>query len=148
MDQSSRESGGTGAAPSTGSTEQANRQWASNQQHNQGAGATATTELARHYGDHTRAGGAGGMPAELARRAREQTSAAADAIYQQGARAGEYMTRNVQEYPATALLIAGAIGYGMAYLIHGGWSSLAASKGGQHGRQDSAGWRHDRHGDH
>ena len=42
--------------------------------------------------------------------------------YDQGARAGEYVTRNVHQYPATALLIAAAVGYGVAYLIHGGGS--------------------------
>jgi hypothetical protein len=41
-------------------------------------------------------------------------------VYDQGSRAGEYMTRNVHQYPATALLIAAAVGYGAAYLIHGG----------------------------
>ena len=37
---------------------------------------------------------------------------------EQSARAGEYVTRNVHENPYAALLIAGAIGYGLAYLIH------------------------------
>jgi len=37
---------------------------------------------------------------------------------EQGARAGEYVTRNLHENPYAALLIAGAIGYGVAYLIH------------------------------
>jgi hypothetical protein len=44
-------------------------------------------------------------------------------MYDQGARAGQYVTRNVHEYPATALLIAAAVGYGLAYLLHGGGSS-------------------------
>ncbi len=39
-----------------------------------------------------------------------QASAASDALYQQSARAGEYMTRNVNQYRLPALLIAGAIG--------------------------------------
>lgn len=53
---------------------------------------------------------------DLARRAGEQT-------YEQGARAGQYLTRNVNEYPLAALLIAGAVGYGMAYLFHSNWQS-------------------------
>jgi hypothetical protein len=39
-------------------------------------------------------------------------------VYEQGRRAGEYLTRNVNEYPLAAVLIAGAIGYGIGYLIH------------------------------
>jgi ElaB/YqjD/DUF883 family membrane-anchored ribosome-binding protein len=43
---------------------------------------------------------------------------AATTAYQQGARAGGYVSRYAAEQPLTALLIAGAIGYGVAYLIH------------------------------
>ena len=60
----------------------------------------------------------GATAQELARRAREQAGMAGDALYQQGARAGEYLTRNVNDYPLAAVLVAGAIGYGLAYLIH------------------------------
>jgi ElaB/YqjD/DUF883 family membrane-anchored ribosome-binding protein len=56
---------------------------------------------------------------DFANRAREQAAPTAQAVYDQGARAGEYVTRNVHQYPATALLIAAAVGYGLAYLIHG-----------------------------
>lgn len=42
---------------------------------------------------------------------------------EQASDAGEYVTRNVQEYPFAALLIAGLIGYGIAFLIHTSWSS-------------------------
>ena len=59
----------------------------------------------------------------LWRRAREQANVAGDVLYRQGQRAGEYLTQNVNEYPLTALLIAGMIGYGMAYLIHSQWQS-------------------------
>jgi ElaB/YqjD/DUF883 family membrane-anchored ribosome-binding protein len=58
---------------------------------------------------------------DLTRQAREQASAAGDVLYAQGARASEYMTRNVAQYPLTAVLIAGAIGYLTAYLIHTSW---------------------------
>jgi vacuolar-type H+-ATPase subunit H len=63
----------------------------------------------------------GATAQELARRAREQAATASDVIYQQGTRAGEYLSRNVNEYPLAALLIAGAVGYGLAYLIHARW---------------------------
>jgi ElaB/YqjD/DUF883 family membrane-anchored ribosome-binding protein len=63
---------------------------------------------------------------DLTRQAREQAAAAGDVLYQRGARAGEYVTRNVTQYPLTAVLLAGAIGYLTAYLIH---SSSSASAG-------------------
>jgi ElaB/YqjD/DUF883 family membrane-anchored ribosome-binding protein len=47
-----------------------------------------------------------------------QASRAASAVYQQGARAGESVSRYTTEQPLTALLIVAAIGYGIAYLIH------------------------------
>jgi hypothetical protein len=50
----------------------------------------------------------------VARRAREQASMAT-------ARAGEYLARNVDEYPLPALLLAGFVGYGLGYLIHTRW---------------------------
>ena len=43
---------------------------------------------------------------------------AANAVYQQGARAGGSVSRYAAEQPLTALLVAAAIGYGVAYLIH------------------------------
>ena len=53
----------------------------------------------------------GGAPT-LAQQARAQAS-----------QAGDYLARNVQEYPFGALLVAGLIGYGIGFLIHTGWSS-------------------------
>ena len=53
----------------------------------------------------------GGAPT-LTQQAREQAS-----------QAGEYLTRNVQEYPLAAVLVAGLVGYGLGYLFHTGWSS-------------------------
>jgi ElaB/YqjD/DUF883 family membrane-anchored ribosome-binding protein len=47
-----------------------------------------------------------------------QAEQAAQAVYQQGARAGGYLSRYAAEQPLSALLVAGAIGYGLAYLIH------------------------------
>jgi ElaB/YqjD/DUF883 family membrane-anchored ribosome-binding protein len=79
-----------------------------------------TSATVRHLSEQARAAVAdpGATAQELARRAREQAAIAGDALYQQGTRAGEYLTRNVNEYPLAALLIAGAVGYGLAYLIH------------------------------
>ena len=81
--------------------------------------------MARNIGDQALAAAAdpAATAQELARRARDQASAAGDVLYRQGQRAGEYLTQNVNEYPLTALLIAGMIGYGLAYLIHSQWQS-------------------------
>jgi ElaB/YqjD/DUF883 family membrane-anchored ribosome-binding protein len=53
-----------------------------------------------------------------ARQVSGQASQAASKVYEQGAWAGGYITRYTAEQPLTALLIAAAIGYGIAYLIH------------------------------
>ncbi len=76
--------------------------------------------MARHVGEQARsaATSAGATAQDLVQRARTQTGAATETLYRQGARAGAYLTRNVNEYPLTALLIAGTIGYLTAYLIH------------------------------
>jgi ElaB/YqjD/DUF883 family membrane-anchored ribosome-binding protein len=47
-----------------------------------------------------------------------QASQAATAVYEQGAQAKGYVSRYAAEQPLSALLIAGAIGYGIAYLVH------------------------------
>jgi ElaB/YqjD/DUF883 family membrane-anchored ribosome-binding protein len=39
-------------------------------------------------------------------------------LYDQGSQSGEYLRQYVAQQPLTALLIAGAIGYTLAYLIH------------------------------
>ena len=54
----------------------------------------------------------------VAREVGNKVDQAATTAYQQGARAGGYVSRYAAEQPLTALLIAGAIGYGLAYLIH------------------------------
>ena len=48
----------------------------------------------------------------------KQVGDAAATTYRQGVRAGEYVSQNTAEQPLLALLIAGAIGYGIAYMIH------------------------------
>jgi hypothetical protein len=50
--------------------------------------------------------------------AAKQIGDTATKTYQQGARTGEYLSRNTAAQPLLALLAAGAIGYGIAYMIH------------------------------
>ena len=61
---------------------------------------------------------AGVQAMDTARDVANQASQAANAVYQQGARAGDSVSRYAAEQPLTALLIAAAVGYGIAYLIH------------------------------
>jgi hypothetical protein len=66
---------------------------------------------------------------DVARRAGEQASLAT-------AQAGEYLARNVNEYPLPALLLAGFVGYGLGYLVHtrwhaGRWENRAEIEEGQ-----------------
>jgi hypothetical protein len=55
-----------------------------------------------------------GTVEDVARRA----GAAGEQVYQQAARASEYMTENVKAYPLVAVFVAGLIGYASGYLIH------------------------------
>lgn len=61
---------------------------------------------------------AGEVAQDVARQVSNQASQAATALYQQGSTAGTYVSRYAAEQPWTALLLAAAIGYGIAYLIH------------------------------
>jgi ElaB/YqjD/DUF883 family membrane-anchored ribosome-binding protein len=87
-----------------------------------GIDATAISEqpesTAPTFSDQARSADLSATAQELGRRAREQASMASDALYQQGARAGKYLTRNVHQYPFQALPVAGLIGYGLGFLIH------------------------------
>ena len=47
-----------------------------------------------------------------------QAKQVASNLYDQGSRSGEYIRQSVAQQPLTALLIAGAIGYALAYLVH------------------------------
>ncbi|MGE5268686.1 MAG: hypothetical protein ACM3JG_03320, partial [Thiohalocapsa sp.] len=82
------------------------------------------SETARNAGEQLRSATAkaGTTAQDLARQARDQLGPTADMLRAQGTRAGEYLTRNVNEYPLTALVVAGLLGYGLAYLIHSRWS--------------------------
>ena len=53
-----------------------------------------------------------------AREVGNKAGQAATSLWQQGGRAGGYVSRYTADQPLTALLIAGALGYGLAYLIH------------------------------
>jgi len=142
MDQSSRESGTTGMATSTMAAGHQHDGGSEHQHDQSGCTSRAMTGTLRSVGEQARSAAAStsATAQEIARRAREQASAATDTVYQQGARAGEYMTRNIREYPAAALLIAGAVGYGLAYLIHGGgWSSLGRSKSDSRSKSEHPG---------
>jgi ElaB/YqjD/DUF883 family membrane-anchored ribosome-binding protein len=61
---------------------------------------------------------AGELIKGAARDAGNQAGQAATALYQQGANAGGYLARFATEQPITAMLVAAACGYGLAYLIH------------------------------
>jgi ElaB/YqjD/DUF883 family membrane-anchored ribosome-binding protein len=61
---------------------------------------------------------AGELVQGTARQASNQATQAATNLYQQGSRAGDFISQYAAEQPVTALLVAGAIGYGLAYLIH------------------------------
>jgi ElaB/YqjD/DUF883 family membrane-anchored ribosome-binding protein len=49
----------------------------------------------------------------------KQAADLASKTYKQGMAASDYVSRNTAEQPLVALLIAAAVGYGLAYIIHG-----------------------------
>jgi len=55
---------------------------------------------------------------DVAREVGSQVDQAVTSADRQSARAGRYVSRYAAEQPLTTLLVAGAIGYGLAYLIH------------------------------
>jgi ElaB/YqjD/DUF883 family membrane-anchored ribosome-binding protein len=61
---------------------------------------------------------AGDRAQEFARHTGRQATAAAEGLYGQGNEVRNVIERTIVESPWPALLIAGAIGYGMACLIH------------------------------
>jgi ElaB/YqjD/DUF883 family membrane-anchored ribosome-binding protein len=56
---------------------------------------------------------------DVAQKASAQAREAAGEAYAQGERAARDLARRVEEQPLAALMIAGAVGYAMAYLLHG-----------------------------
>jgi ElaB/YqjD/DUF883 family membrane-anchored ribosome-binding protein len=73
--------------------------------------------MARDFGEQARTV-ANSAAQALPPRAREQAMAAGDMIYRQTAWTGDYLVRQVNENPMTAVLIAAAMGYTLAYMIH------------------------------
>jgi hypothetical protein len=61
---------------------------------------------------------AGSTVKSAAIEAGKQVGDAAAKTYRQGVQASEYVSRNTAEQPLLALLIAAAVGYGIAYMIH------------------------------
>lgn len=61
---------------------------------------------------------AGDVIQGVAREVGNQAGQAATTLYQQGSSAGNYVSRYASEQPWTALILAAAFGYGLAYLIH------------------------------
>lgn len=51
---------------------------------------------------------------EIARQVRDQAGKAADDLYRSGS---EYVSRQVETYPLSALVVAAAVGYGLGYLF-------------------------------
>ena len=51
---------------------------------------------------------------EIAQRVRDQAATVADDLYRSG---GEYVSRQVETYPLTSVLLAAAVGYGVGYLV-------------------------------
>ena len=55
---------------------------------------------------------------ELLQNVAPQAKEVASNLYERGSQSGEYARQVAAEQPVAALLIAAAIGYGLAYLIH------------------------------
>ena len=51
---------------------------------------------------------------EIVDRIRDKAGNVADDLYRSG---GEYLSRQVETYPLTSLLVAAAVGYGLGYLV-------------------------------
>ena len=77
--------------------------------HAKSAAGDALTSMAEHLGEQAQ---------DVAGRVRDQAADTTKAVYEQGRRAGDYLSRNAESNPLTALLVAGAVGYALSYLIH------------------------------
>jgi ElaB/YqjD/DUF883 family membrane-anchored ribosome-binding protein len=95
-----------------------------------GATINEAATMARAAGEQawSAASDAAATAQDLTRQAREQASAAGDVLKEKGARTSEYVTQNVTQYPLTAVLLAGAVGYLTAYLIHASWPASEGAK--------------------
>lgn len=61
---------------------------------------------------------AGGKIRDAAIKTSKQVGDVATKTYKQGAQAAEYLSSNTAKQPLLALLVAGAVGYAIAYMIH------------------------------
>jgi ElaB/YqjD/DUF883 family membrane-anchored ribosome-binding protein len=57
------------------------------------------------------------MAQDMARQAAQQAGAAAESVYNQSLEAREMLERAVVQNPLLSLLVAGAVGYGLACLV-------------------------------
>jgi ElaB/YqjD/DUF883 family membrane-anchored ribosome-binding protein len=80
------------------------------------SGIDAATQVGGGLADKART--AATQAGSTIRQAATEARVAADYVSKQGAQAAQYVSRNTAEQPWAALLIAGAIGYALAYLVH------------------------------
>jgi hypothetical protein len=101
--------------------------------------ANQVSTLVRNVGEQawSAASTAGGTAQEMMRQARDQVSGVSGAMMESGSRANDYIARNINEYPLAALLIAGAVGYGVAYLMHNSWQGQGEPRAAGSRRTDS-----------
>jgi ElaB/YqjD/DUF883 family membrane-anchored ribosome-binding protein len=84
------------------------------------AGITSAVENASDFAGKARTAAvqAGSTIRDAAIETSKQVGETAAKTYAQGSQAAEYVSRQTAEQPLLALLVAGAIGYGIAYMIH------------------------------
>jgi hypothetical protein len=80
------------------------------------AAAETVADLAHRA--RTKAVETGGVIREAAMESGKQVGDFAAQTYRQGVRASEYVSRNTAEQPFLALLAAGIVGFGLAYMIY------------------------------
>jgi hypothetical protein len=81
-------------------------------------GIATAVDTAKDLAGKAQAAVASGTVRNAATETAKQVTDAATKTYAQGAQAAQYLSRNTAEQPLLALVIAGAIGYAIAYMIH------------------------------
>ena len=83
-------------------------------------GGTAIADRASSFVKQaTAAGGnAASVVQDAAQKAGTQASDLGELLYDEGRRAGQSISRTVEQQPLAAVLVAAALGYGIAYLVH------------------------------
>src|SRR3954466_12290612 len=66
----------------------------------------------------------------IGEQARDQAGAGAEALLRQTRRAGDRVWRSAAANPLTALLVVGAVGYGLGYLLHRSQRTLSEPRTG------------------